>query len=78
MNIVLAIGLLTGLFMVKYEKLADAGQEPVIGHVAEGSPAAKAGIQDGDKIVAINAQANPTWETVMMQRDRKPANVRSR
>jgi regulator of sigma E protease len=67
MNLVLAVGLLTGLFMVKYEKIADANMEPVIGHVVSGSPAAKAGIQDGDKIVALNGQPNPTWETVIMQ-----------
>ncbi len=67
MNLVLAVGLLTGLFMVKYEKIADANMEPVIGHVIPGSPAAKAGIQDGDKIVALNGKPNPTWETVFMQ-----------
>ena len=67
MNIVLAIGLLTGLFMVKYEKVADANMEPVIGNVAAGSPAAKAGLQDGDKIVALNGKSNPTWEDVITQ-----------
>jgi regulator of sigma E protease len=66
MNLVLAVGLLTGLFMVKYEKIADANMEPVIGHVVAGSPAAKAGVQDGDRIVALNGQPNPTWETVIM------------
>jgi regulator of sigma E protease len=67
MNIVLAVGLLTGLYMVKYEKIADANAEPVIGHVVAGSPAAKAGIQDGDKIIALNGQPNPTWENVIMR-----------
>src|SRR5579871_48678 len=33
MNMVLAVGILTGLYMVKYEKIADANMEPVIGHV---------------------------------------------
>src|SRR6266851_776025 len=32
MNVVLAVGLLTGLYMVKYEKLADSEERPVIGH----------------------------------------------
>jgi regulator of sigma E protease len=64
---VLAVGLLTGLFMVKFQKIADANMEPVIGHVAVNSPAAKAGIQDGDTIVALNGEPNPTWETVGMQ-----------
>src|SRR5215467_5004734 len=43
MNIVLAVGVLTGLFMVKYQKVADADMEAVIGHVMPDSPAAKAG-----------------------------------
>ncbi len=33
MNIILAIGLLTGLFMVKFQKLAELDQRAVIGHV---------------------------------------------
>src|SRR5881296_1867974 len=33
MNVVLAVGLLTGLFMVKYEKLADADKSAVVAHV---------------------------------------------
>lgn len=67
MNILLAVALLTGLFMVKYERVADANQEPVIGHVATGSPAAKAGLQDGDKIVALDGKPQPTWESLIME-----------
>src|SRR5689334_16536045 len=48
MNIVLAVGLLTGMYMVKYQKVSDADMEAVIGNVVPDSPAAKAGIQDGD------------------------------
>jgi regulator of sigma E protease len=67
MNIVLAVGLLTGLFMVKYQKVSDADMEAVIGHVLPDSPAAKAGIQDGDRIVRLENTPNPTWETVGMK-----------
>src|SRR6202521_5661018 len=64
MNIVLAIGLLTGLYMIKYQKISDADMEAVIGHVLPDSPAAKAGIQDGDLIVKLDGKNNPSWEDV--------------
>jgi regulator of sigma E protease len=64
MNVVLAVGLLTGLFMVKFEKLADSDQRAVVAHVVHDSAAAKAGIQDGDIIVGIEGKNNPTWEDI--------------
>src|SRR5579871_4335548 len=53
MNIVLAIGLVTGLFMVKYAKPTDH-PDPVIGYVAPTGAAAKAGVHAGDEIVQID------------------------
>jgi regulator of sigma E protease len=67
MNIVLAVGVLTGLYMVKYQKVSDADLEAVIGHVVPGSPAAKAGIQDGDKIVKFEGKSKPTWEDIVLK-----------
>lgn len=64
MNVVLAVALLAGLYTVKYEKVSDADLEAVIGHVAPDSAAAKAGLQDGDKIVGLDGKANPTWEDI--------------
>jgi regulator of sigma E protease len=63
MNIVLAVAILTGMYMVRFDQLADAE----IGHVMSDSPAAKAGIQDGDKIVKFDGKDNPTWEDVEMK-----------
>jgi regulator of sigma E protease len=40
--------------------------EVVIGHVLPGSPAAKAGVQDGDRIINLNGKSNPDWEDVGM------------
>lgn len=64
MNIVLAVGLLTGLYMVKYQKVADSDLHAVIGHVVPGSPASKAGIQDGDKIVKLDGKKDPSWQDI--------------
>jgi regulator of sigma E protease len=64
MNIVLAVGVLTGLYMAKFQKIADSDLQAVIGHVMADSPAAKAGIEDGDRIVVLEGKKNPTWEDI--------------
>ena len=38
MNMVLAVALLTGLYMVKYQKMAEPDQRAVIGHVSQDPP----------------------------------------
>ncbi len=62
MNIILAIALLTGVFMVRYERPAYFDGPAVIGNVEKGQPAEKAGLQDGDRIVRAGDKQNPTWE----------------
>src|ERR1700746_4099091 len=51
MNILLAIVLLTGVYMVHYEYAAYMDQQAVVGFVEPNSPAAKVGIQRGARIV---------------------------
>ena len=53
MNILLAIVLLTTIYMVHYEYPAVYDDVPVIGWVAKDTPAAKAGFQVGDRITRI-------------------------
>jgi regulator of sigma E protease len=65
MNIVLAVAILTGLFMVKYPKAPDV--RAVIGHVFPDSAAAQAGLREGDRIVRIDDKENPTWEDVAVK-----------
>jgi regulator of sigma E protease len=65
MNIVLAIALLTAVFMVHYEHPVYLDQEAVIGYVGENTPAERAGVQAGDKITRIDGINNPTWEDVL-------------
>jgi regulator of sigma E protease len=67
MNVLLAIGLLTGLYMVKYQHIADEDLQAIIGHVMVDSPAAKAGIQDNDRIVRLDGKRNPTWDDVVLK-----------
>lgn len=67
MNVILAVGLLTGLFMVKYQKIAEADQRSVVGHVVKDSAAAKAGLQEGDRIVAIDGEQNPAWDDIALK-----------
>ena len=64
MNVLLAIVVLTGMYMVNYEKVIDENGA-VIGHIVADSPAAKAGIQAGDKIVRLNGKDNPDWENII-------------
>jgi len=64
MNILLAIVLLTGVYMVHYEHPVYLDQPAVVGWVEHGSPAEKQGIKPGDRIVQIDGVQNPTWEEV--------------
>ncbi len=64
MNMVLAVALVTGLFMAGYPRVLDADREAVVGYVQPGSPAAAAGAQTGDRIVNIDGLKNPTWEDI--------------
>src|SRR5208282_484890 len=64
MNIMLAIALLTGVYMVRYEYPAVLDEMARIGWVNPNTPADKAGIQRGDKIVRVEDIENPNWEQV--------------
>ncbi|HYL36611.1 MAG TPA: RIP metalloprotease RseP [Bryobacteraceae bacterium] len=66
MNVILAVVVLTGLFMVRFPKLPST-PSPVIGYVVPDSAAAKAGIRDGDQVVQIGDTSNPTWEDIAMK-----------
>jgi regulator of sigma E protease len=65
MNIILAVVLLTAVYMVRYEHPVYLEKPAVIGWVMPGSPADKAGFQAGDRIVRIEDVQNPTWEDVL-------------
>src|SRR6516164_10657328 len=66
MNVVLAVGLLTGMYMFRYDKIPTV-HNPEIGYVEPDSAAAKAGVREGDRIVQIDGQTSPTWEDVRLK-----------
>src|SRR6478736_613797 len=64
MNIILAVAVLTGVFMFRHEYPAYLDKPAVLGWVMDDSLAQKAGFQVDDKIVAVQGKQNPTWDDV--------------
>ena len=72
MNILLAV-LLTALVLYQgVEKGVYEDQPPVVGAVAEGSPAAGAGVRPGDRIEAVNDHTVNTWEQLYISIGSRP------
>jgi regulator of sigma E protease len=66
-NIILAVAVLTAVFMVHHETAIFWDEPAVIGWVNEGSAAEKAGLHAGDKITRIHNESNPTWAKAIYQ-----------
>ena len=65
MNLVLAVLILTVLFMVGIERLAGLDDPAVVRFVAEDSPASRAGLEPGDEIVAIEGAPIENWRDAL-------------
>lgn len=61
MNVVLAVLLIAGVFMAGHEALGMQDVPPEIGRVAEGYPAAEAGLAPGDLVLAVDGEPMKTW-----------------
>jgi regulator of sigma E protease len=63
---VLAVVLLAGLFMVEFPKIP-LPHSPVVGFVMPDGAAAKAGILEGDQVLQVDDQVDPTWEDIQLK-----------
>src|SRR5215468_1549574 len=64
MNVVLAVGLLTGLYIYGTDVPEFLIGQAVINVVEPGSPADRAGIKPGDQIVSFDGKNSPDWQDV--------------
>jgi regulator of sigma E protease len=66
-NFVLALVLMTGLYMMHNEVDAYRSTPADIDYVAQNTPAATAGLQAGDRIVRFDNHNNPTWDDLWVR-----------
>jgi regulator of sigma E protease len=64
MNVVLAFGLIMGLYLYGTDVPEFLIGQAVIGTVEPGSPAEKAGLKPGDQIVSVDDKQKPDWQAV--------------
>jgi regulator of sigma E protease len=66
-NFVLALVLMTGLYMMHNEVEVYRTQPATVDFVAPDTPASRAGIEPGDRITRFDGARNPTWEQVSLR-----------
>ncbi|HQR31126.1 MAG TPA: RIP metalloprotease RseP [Blastocatellia bacterium] len=71
-NIAFALAIPTIAILVGFKVGADQMQQPVIGFVGKNSPAEKAGLLPGDKILSFDDLKKPTWEDLRLEIQVKP------
>jgi regulator of sigma E protease len=64
MNVVLAVALTAAAYMVGVDSTSIPDLEPVVGQVAPGSPGADAGIEPGDRVLAVDGRPVDQWDQV--------------
>jgi regulator of sigma E protease len=67
MNLLLAVLALTGALSDGADVPIWTKQPPVIGRLDEGSPAMRAGLHVGDRIVSVNGRPVATWELLDLE-----------
>jgi regulator of sigma E protease len=64
-NIATALLVPAAAILIGYQDDIMNAQQVVLGDVRSGTPAEKAGLLKGDRIVSYNQKANPTWQDLM-------------
>ena len=72
MNLLLAVFVLAGVLTQGSETALYLDEPPVVGVVTPGSPAEKAGILPGDRIVSVGGKPTETWDELEMRVGTKP------
>ena len=67
MNVILALVIMLGLFMVGAPEAAFMSQPVRVAGVVPASPAAKAGLQPGDIILSVNGRRTAHWEDALFE-----------
>ncbi len=67
MNLVTAVAVLAGVYVVHYERPAILDEPPIVAAVLPDSPAAVAGVQAGDRILRVGSGSTPTWHDVRIE-----------
>jgi regulator of sigma E protease len=67
MNILLAWIVLAGVLSQGADVPLYVSEPPVIGRVAEGSPAAAAGLRPGDRILSVDGRPVDTWDAMSIE-----------
>lgn len=65
-NIVTALLIPAAAIMIGFQERAEMAQQPVVGRVQTGSPAEKAGLLPGDRILTYYGDENPAWQDINM------------
>ena len=64
-NLIFPLFLLTGYFLIKGQAVPKYFDQPLtVSELPADSPAAKIGMQAGDRVVSLNGVPNPTWGTL--------------
>ena len=67
MNILLSIVLVAGIYMRGSKQPAFLDRPMILVGVLQDSPAQKAGLMPGDRIVSVNGVKNPTWDRAQLE-----------